>query len=603
MTAAKDSAPTPIAYSYIRFSHPEQEKGDSYRRQTEAAAAWCEKNGVSLDTSTKLYDRGKSAFTGAHRQNPDRHALAAFLKLVETGRVPHGSYLLIENLDRLSREDEVPACHLLTGILMAGVRVVQLSPYEMLLTEKSNGWELMRAVMELSRGHNESALKAERVGKAWKEKKERGRNGEYQKPTGRMGPKSKVLTHRVPGWVEVRDGAMLVIPENARVVKRIFKLAAGGLGYASIAQRLTDEGVPVFGDRAGGANRRRSVCYGKWTKSYVCRILTDRRALGEYQPMRHRRPDGPLVKKYFPVVVSEAEFLAARGGAARRQNTSGRDKGNVTNLFAGLLRNARDGHTYCVATRWPDWQPGNRGEPQKVLVTTRSTQGLKGERCYGFPLTVFEKAVLECLREIEPHEILNGDQQSDDTTALAKQFAEVEASIALITEEMDEHGESPTLFKRLRAKEEEQRRLAARLAEAQQKAANPLSASWGELQSLADALDAAPDQADARQRLRSALRRVAESVWILVVPRERTRLCAVQIWFAGKGRHRDYLIHHRSGWSNGRKQRGGSWRVKSLDAAGPTAENLRDRGRTLALERALQALDVDALWEAMAPVE
>ena len=27
----------PIAYSYIRFSHPEQSKGDSLRRQTEAA--------------------------------------------------------------------------------------------------------------------------------------------------------------------------------------------------------------------------------------------------------------------------------------------------------------------------------------------------------------------------------------------------------------------------------------------------------------------------------------------------------------------------------------------------------------------------------------
>src|SRR5262245_66010488 len=125
---------TVTAYSYIRFSTAEQLKGDSLRRQTEAAAAWCERHGVTLDESTTLHDLGKSAFLGKHRENPDRHALAAFLKLAEGGRIPTGSYLLIENLDRLSREEEVPACHLLTSILMKGIKVVQMMPSEMLLT-------------------------------------------------------------------------------------------------------------------------------------------------------------------------------------------------------------------------------------------------------------------------------------------------------------------------------------------------------------------------------------------------------------------------------------------------------------------------------------
>src|SRR5262245_39625582 len=121
-----------LAYSYVRFSSPEQAKGDSLRRQTEDARLWCERNNVRLDTSTTLHDLGKSAYTGAHRKNPDRHALAAFLRLVELGKVPRGTYFVIENLDRLSREEEVPACHLLTGILMAGVRVVQLKPSELI---------------------------------------------------------------------------------------------------------------------------------------------------------------------------------------------------------------------------------------------------------------------------------------------------------------------------------------------------------------------------------------------------------------------------------------------------------------------------------------
>ena len=91
----------PIGFSYIRFSGRSQEKGDSVRRQDGAVAVWCKRNKVRLDTSTTLRDLGKSAYLGEHRKNPDRHALAGFLKMVEDGKVPRGSYLIVENLDRL----------------------------------------------------------------------------------------------------------------------------------------------------------------------------------------------------------------------------------------------------------------------------------------------------------------------------------------------------------------------------------------------------------------------------------------------------------------------------------------------------------------------
>src|SRR5262245_55762354 len=136
MTTATKST-SPIAFSYIRFSTPEQLKGDSLRRQTALAQEWCQRNNARLDESTTFRDLGHSAFTGKHTENPDRHALAKFLQWVEDGRVPAGSFLVIENLDRLSREEIVLATHLLTGILKAGVNVVQLSPAELVLTRKS----------------------------------------------------------------------------------------------------------------------------------------------------------------------------------------------------------------------------------------------------------------------------------------------------------------------------------------------------------------------------------------------------------------------------------------------------------------------------------
>src|SRR5215813_239734 len=107
--SSHSNPPASIAYSYIRFSTPEQSKGDSLRRQTEAAADWCRRHKVRLDTGTTLHDLGKSAYTGQHRKNPDRHALAGFLKLVEGGKIPRGSHLIVEALDRLTREDIQPA--------------------------------------------------------------------------------------------------------------------------------------------------------------------------------------------------------------------------------------------------------------------------------------------------------------------------------------------------------------------------------------------------------------------------------------------------------------------------------------------------------------
>src|SRR5206468_12624942 len=110
-------------------------EGDSLRRQTEAAAEWCLKNDVRFDETVTLRDLGKSAYTGAHRKNPDRHALAAFLKLVESGKVPRGSYLVIEALDRLTREHIRPALTLLLNLIDQGIRVVQLRPVEAVYDE------------------------------------------------------------------------------------------------------------------------------------------------------------------------------------------------------------------------------------------------------------------------------------------------------------------------------------------------------------------------------------------------------------------------------------------------------------------------------------
>jgi DNA invertase Pin-like site-specific DNA recombinase len=561
IAARKTGAPPAVAYSYIRFSHPSQAEGDSLRRQTEAAAAWCERNGVRLDTTLTLRDLGVSAFKGAHRKD-DRHALAGFLKLVEGGKVPRGSHLLIENLDRLSREDEVPACHLLTGILVAGVNVVQLSPYEMLLTEKSNGWELMRAVMELSRGHGESAIKSQRVGQAWEAKRARAREG------------GELLTHKLPAWVREDGGRLALVAERAAAVRRVFALSAAGYGNCGIVRRLSAEGVPAFGKS------------GRWAKSYVSLILADRRAVGEFQPRRRDgTPEGDPIPNYLPAVVSEHEWLAARAGASQRRKRRGRVSA-CPNVFAGLLRHARDGDSYFAVTNH------GRSAARRVLVNLAGHEG-RGKR-WSFPLAAFEAAVLSLLREVDPRDVL-GREGPGQADAIEGELAEVRARSAALEVELSE-GDIPALARELRRLGGREKELQARLLDEQEKAAVPLAAAWKDAHSLMGALDAAPDPADARIRLRAALRRVVESAWLLVVGRGHDRLAALQIFFAGGERSRSYLILSRPPKANGRGRTEGGWWARSLAAVVKAGDlDLRRPEDAAALEELLTALDLDVV--------
>src|SRR5262249_33728408 len=187
-----------------------------------------------------------------------------FLKLVQDGCVPRGSYLVIESLDRLTREHVRAGLMLLLGLIESGVRIVQLSPSELVYDEKSDEMGLMLAIVELSRGHRESKRTSGLWSAVWGEKRRRARED---------GP---LLTRKLPAWVEERDGTMHLIPERATVVKHIFALAATGYGQKLIARRLINEKVPAFGPA------------GHWNATYVGFVLKDRRALGEFQPRRKR---------------------------------------------------------------------------------------------------------------------------------------------------------------------------------------------------------------------------------------------------------------------------------------------------------------------------
>src|SRR5262245_16609817 len=113
------------AYSYIRFSSPEQAAGDSLRRQLQLAADYCRRRHWTLDERLTFRDLGVSAWRG---RNAAVGNFRNFLDAIEARKVAPGSVLIVESWDRITRQGIDEGYDLIKSILKQDVRIATLSP-------------------------------------------------------------------------------------------------------------------------------------------------------------------------------------------------------------------------------------------------------------------------------------------------------------------------------------------------------------------------------------------------------------------------------------------------------------------------------------------
>eukprot|EP01036_Dinobryon_divergens_P017087 gene17088-23197_t len=83
------STPQPRIYSYTRYSFRRQARGDSTRRQVEAADAWALQHGKGMPLDISLREpRAVSAYRG---HNARVGALANFFRAIKAGEIAPGS--------------------------------------------------------------------------------------------------------------------------------------------------------------------------------------------------------------------------------------------------------------------------------------------------------------------------------------------------------------------------------------------------------------------------------------------------------------------------------------------------------------------------------
>lgn len=397
------------AYSYVRMSSQRQLRGDSLRRQLEQSRAYADEHSLLLDDS--LQDLGVSAWKG---KNFKHGALGRFLVMVENGEVPKGSYLLIESLDRLSREAVPDALTLFMAIINAGIVIVTLGRdgQQVYSRDILNGdWtKLIIGLAVMSRGHDESRTKSERIGAANRRKRERARAGEGQ------------ITGLTPSWIDARriDGNRyeFTLNHHTQTVRTIYEMASRGLGSTAIARHLNATGIPTFGTENG------------WYQSIIKLVLKRADVVGVFQPHRiidgKRVPDGDPIAGYFPAAIDNGLFLRVQS----MRDLVGKP-GRKGKTFANLLT----GQCYCAHCGGPMTMKVSQVK-QGMARYLVCANHVRGHRCdegrRNFRYEPIEAAILDHVRELDLADAL----RSACSDAATVQVDETIAGLTLRLEEL-----------------------------------------------------------------------------------------------------------------------------------------------------------------------
>jgi len=296
----------PLLYSYIRFSTIEQAKGQSLNRQMSYAKEVARQKGLELDDSLTMKDLGLSAF---HKTNITKGALGLFLDAVKQGKVPAGSVLVIESLDRLSRAAALESQGIVAQIINADISVITASDRKEYNKDsiKKNPMDLVYMILILIRANEESETKSQRVRAVLTEQCENWLNGKRG---------FRVKCGKAPKWVKWDDESKAFVfdPHEKAIMLRKIELFKNGLGGLRIAEIMNKE----FGE--GTVHH---------TAANVYKEVKRRTLVGEFNATVGDKEY--VLENYYPALLKHSEFNSLVSDSQKRGATKHSQK------FVGIL--------------------------------------------------------------------------------------------------------------------------------------------------------------------------------------------------------------------------------------------------------------------------
>ncbi|EKE6972473.1 recombinase family protein [Shigella boydii] len=391
-------------YSYIRFSSMRQSDGSSYERQIRMAREIAAK--YDLELVNDYQDLGVSAFKGA---NSKTGALSRFLDAI--GRsVPVGSWLFIENLDRLSRADIVSAQELFLSIIRRGITIVTGMDNKIysLDTVTANPMDLMFSILLFIRGNEESQTKRNRTNSSALIKI-KAHQENPQNPAVAIEEVGKNMW-----WTDTTSGYVLPHPTYFPVVQEIVELRKNGRSTAEILDHLNETYAPP----PAVSNKKHS----KWSRAMVERLFHTRALIG----IKEISVDGVNyeLKDYYPRVIDDPTFYHLKKNiGARAWNFGDKEEVKPIPLLSGIGLLKCD-HCGCAMVKVKG--TNKRSDQYRYTCDATRSRRLDCEHPnWSFRSDQLEKAVLQLLAD----KIWIAEDKANPVPALKVQVDEISRKI------------------------------------------------------------------------------------------------------------------------------------------------------------------------------
>jgi DNA invertase Pin-like site-specific DNA recombinase len=489
--------------------------GGSLKRQVEATAAYCAKHGLELDET--MQDEGLSGYHGRHLKDG---ALGRFVKRVEAGEIPQGSVLIVEALDRLSRQAPRIAQQQLLALVNAGVEVVTLLDNQRYSQNSldANMGQLFLSVGMMIGAHAESAIKAKRIADTWTNTRRESANnilpGWFVKTVDGRPVRSVKGAKKAGGVIGI-----IIDKHKVAIVRRIFRMILE-LGTRDIAARLNAEGVPTL------STRKTARGFNVWTHETISGLIRGKQVLGLQEVGRmengKRVLTGETIKAY-DAIIDESGWLAANAAIDSRHSGThtGHNRIAFPNLFGTMA--------VCGCCQGRLVIRGNGAYAIKYLgcsnaSTSYQTKWQKGKPTYAkvpptctnrkyYPLTKVEGDVFRVLSNLT----WQTEKLDDRAASLAAQLDTIKARMAKRQRNVDaivaDYADAPAALRQSLTKlttdqekdEADRTQLERQLAAT--KSAQPADAQLASVQSLAKRLGRlnGSELAESRKKIAMAL--------------------------------------------------------------------------------------------------
>ena len=243
---------------------------------------------------------------------------------------------------------------------------------------------------------------------------------------------------------------LIIDEETAEIVKRIYDMFINGMGIRKIANKLTDENIPIPSIKKNLNRGNKSSVYGVWQETTIRDILTNPTYKGDlaqnreykvsYKSKKRRKNNKEnwiIAKGACPAIIDEETFDLVQNMYQKNKNRNEKSK---EHLLRGFLVCKECGHTISIGQA--SWSYKGEKRHKNICYCNYYKKYSRYDVCSPHKLD-YDELEKEILKDIKKkcktylktnnfEELLkNNDKMTKIQLDLEKQFAKIQNSIKL----------------------------------------------------------------------------------------------------------------------------------------------------------------------------